>query len=371
MAPNPIVFALANPEPEVQPEAIEGLAAVIATGRSDYPNQINNVLCFPGFFRGLLDSGAAQITDGMKLAAARAIAGVVGDDLNPEYIIPSVFNRDVAPAVAAAVIERGEDQRTGSRVLGSHRPAPRGRHEPRARALKPTRAVLHTSRAGRWVGSGVGMSGFPQPVVESARWPVRMPLPMRDARLPAMDVDQHIDRIRADGEALAEAAAAGPLDVPVPGCPGWDVEALLRHIGDVHRWAAMIVRERLAERPQRDFEGPAGREELLAWYRDGCAALIDTLQARRPRRTRSGSGDLHRTRSPSGLAARRTRLPSTGATPSPRAVRSQPLTVVDALDALDEWFGLAVRRARAPEGGGRILRLGRHGHGHHLEPDHR
>jgi malate dehydrogenase (oxaloacetate-decarboxylating) len=104
MAPNPIVFALANPEPEVQPEAIEGLAAVIATGRSDYPNQINNVLCFPGFFRGLLDSGAAEISDGMKVAAAHAIADVVGDDLQPEYIIPSVFNRDVAPAVAAAVI---------------------------------------------------------------------------------------------------------------------------------------------------------------------------------------------------------------------------------------------------------------------------
>ncbi len=103
MAPRPIVFALANPEPEVQPEAIEETAAVIATGRSDYPNQINNVLCFPGFFRGLLDCGAAQITDGMKLAAARAIADVVGDDLHPEYVIPSVFNRDVAPAVAAAV----------------------------------------------------------------------------------------------------------------------------------------------------------------------------------------------------------------------------------------------------------------------------
>ena len=99
----PIVFALANPEPEVQPEAIEGVAAVIATGRSDYPNQINNVLCFPGFFRGLLDSGARQITDGMKLAAAAAIADAVGDDLHPEYIVPSVFNRAVAPAVAAAV----------------------------------------------------------------------------------------------------------------------------------------------------------------------------------------------------------------------------------------------------------------------------
>jgi malate dehydrogenase (oxaloacetate-decarboxylating) len=103
MAERPIVFALANPEPEVQPEAIEGVAAVIATGRSDYPNQINNVLCFPGFFRGLLDSGARQITNPMKLAAARAIADSVGDDLHPEYIIPSVFNRAVAPAVAAAV----------------------------------------------------------------------------------------------------------------------------------------------------------------------------------------------------------------------------------------------------------------------------
>jgi malate dehydrogenase (oxaloacetate-decarboxylating) len=103
MADLPIVFALANPQPEVQPEAIEGVAAVIATGRSDYPNQINNVLCFPGFFRGLLDSGARQITDAMKLAAARAIAGAVGEDLLPEYIVPSVFNRAVAPAVAAAV----------------------------------------------------------------------------------------------------------------------------------------------------------------------------------------------------------------------------------------------------------------------------
>jgi malate dehydrogenase (oxaloacetate-decarboxylating) len=108
MAEQPIVFALANPEPEVQPEAIEGVAAVIATGRSDYPNQINNVLCFPGFFRGLLDSGASQITDPMKLAAAMAIANSVGDDLHPEYIIPSVFNRAVAPAVAAAVAAEAE-----------------------------------------------------------------------------------------------------------------------------------------------------------------------------------------------------------------------------------------------------------------------
>jgi malate dehydrogenase (oxaloacetate-decarboxylating) len=105
MNPNPIVFALANPDPEIRPELIESLAAVIATGRSDYPNQINNVLAFPGIFRGVLDSGASAITDPMKLAAAQAIADIVTpEELQPDYVIPSVFNRAVAPAVAAAVV---------------------------------------------------------------------------------------------------------------------------------------------------------------------------------------------------------------------------------------------------------------------------
>ena len=109
MAKAPIVFALANPEPEIVPEEIEDITGVVATGRSDYSNQINNVLCFPGFFRGLLDSGARQVTEGMKLAAARAISAIVDDSqLHPEYIIPSVFNRAVAPAVAAAVREEAE-----------------------------------------------------------------------------------------------------------------------------------------------------------------------------------------------------------------------------------------------------------------------
>jgi len=104
MADGAIVFAMANPTPEVLPEEIHGHAAVIATGRSDYPNQINNVLAFPGIFRGALDVRASQITEGMKVAAGHAIAAVIGDDeLGPEYVIPSVFNRDVAPAVAAAV----------------------------------------------------------------------------------------------------------------------------------------------------------------------------------------------------------------------------------------------------------------------------
>ena len=104
MAPRAIVFAMANPNPEVDPEAIEGLAEVIATGRSDYPNQINNVLAFPGVFRGALDVRASEINAEMEVAAARAIADAIADDeLAADYVIPSVFNRAVAPAVAAAV----------------------------------------------------------------------------------------------------------------------------------------------------------------------------------------------------------------------------------------------------------------------------
>jgi malate dehydrogenase (oxaloacetate-decarboxylating) len=104
MAPDAIVFALANPDPEVDPEAAAEYAAVVATGRSDYPNQINNVLAFPGVFRGLLDAQSRTVTDEMLVAAARALAGVVSTaELGPHYIIPSVFNPDVASAVAAAV----------------------------------------------------------------------------------------------------------------------------------------------------------------------------------------------------------------------------------------------------------------------------
>jgi malate dehydrogenase (oxaloacetate-decarboxylating) len=104
MAPNPIVFAMANPDPEVAPEDALGVARIMATGRSDYPNQINNVLCFPGIFRGALDVRAPAITEQMKMAAARAIAAIVGDDeLREDYIVPSVFNRDVVGAVASAV----------------------------------------------------------------------------------------------------------------------------------------------------------------------------------------------------------------------------------------------------------------------------
>ena len=104
MARRPIIFALANPVPEIMPEEAARTAYIMATGRSDYPNQINNVLAFPGIFRGALDVRARQITEGMKQAAACAIAACVADrELSPEYIIPSVFNREVVRCVAAAV----------------------------------------------------------------------------------------------------------------------------------------------------------------------------------------------------------------------------------------------------------------------------
>jgi malate dehydrogenase (oxaloacetate-decarboxylating) len=106
MAKDPIVFAMANPTPEIMPEEAAGYAAVMATGRSDYPNQINNVLCFPGIFRGALACRASRINEEMKLAAAQAIASIITDDeLHPEYIVPSVFDKRVAEAVSREVEE--------------------------------------------------------------------------------------------------------------------------------------------------------------------------------------------------------------------------------------------------------------------------
>jgi malate dehydrogenase (oxaloacetate-decarboxylating) len=103
MAPESIIFAMANPTPEVHPDVAHRYARVVATGRSDFPNQINNVLAFPGIFRGALDVHATAITEGMKLAAANALAELVGDDLAEDYIIPSPFDPRVGPAVSAAV----------------------------------------------------------------------------------------------------------------------------------------------------------------------------------------------------------------------------------------------------------------------------
>ena len=107
MAKDPIIFAMANPTPEIMPdEAFRGGARIVATGRSDFPNQINNVLVFPGIFRGALDARATAITEPMKVAAAKAIASIVSaDELREDYIIPDPFNEKVAPAVAKAVAD--------------------------------------------------------------------------------------------------------------------------------------------------------------------------------------------------------------------------------------------------------------------------
>jgi malate dehydrogenase (oxaloacetate-decarboxylating) len=125
MARNPIVFAMANPIPEIMPEEAAPYVRVMATGRSDYPNQINNVLCFPGFFRGLLDARASHVNQAMKIAAARAIASLVGArELSEEYIIPSVFDTRVAPAVSGAVAKaayRTGAARRSRRSVGGYR----------------------------------------------------------------------------------------------------------------------------------------------------------------------------------------------------------------------------------------------------------
>ncbi|MGK2938929.1 MAG: NAD-dependent malic enzyme [Solirubrobacteraceae bacterium] len=123
MAPDAIVFAMANPVPEIQPEEIRDEVAVMATGRSDYPNQINNVLAFPGVFRGTLDVRADAINEEMKLAAANAIAqSIPEDDVHAEYIIPSVFNRHVADAVAEAVADAAAASGVARRERGARHP---------------------------------------------------------------------------------------------------------------------------------------------------------------------------------------------------------------------------------------------------------
>jgi uncharacterized protein (TIGR03083 family) len=171
-----------------------------------------------------------------------------------------------------------------------------------------------------------------------------------------MDIEQQIARIRADGEALAVAAEDGPLDARVPGCPEWDVDALVRHIADVHRWAAAVVRDRAQERLRLDSEGPAQPGPLLEWYRQGCSALIETLEAASPDDAFWFWGPA-----PNALAfwARRQANETAVHRCDAESARGPitPLATVDAADAIDEWFGLAVRRAKAPEGDGRIIRL--------------
>ncbi|MBW3619884.1 MAG: NAD-dependent malic enzyme [Actinobacteria bacterium] len=145
MSEDRMVFALANPTPEIMPEVAGPHVRVMATGRSDFPNQINNVLCFPGLFRGLLDAAATKVTDEMKIAAAEAIAAVVGDALAADYIIPSPFDRSVGPAVAEAVAMMAREQ-------GHVRPGSRGslERETEAQAHEAARRAVQRAVARRF-----------------------------------------------------------------------------------------------------------------------------------------------------------------------------------------------------------------------------
>jgi malate dehydrogenase (oxaloacetate-decarboxylating) len=141
MSDDRVVFAMANPTPEIHPDIAGPHVKIMATGRSDFPNQINNVLAFPGIFRGLLDAAATGVTDEMKIAAAEAIAGcVTADELDADYIIPSPFDRSVAPAVAAAVSAT-------ARALGLVRPGSRGSLEDETRAMAHDAAHRAVERA--------------------------------------------------------------------------------------------------------------------------------------------------------------------------------------------------------------------------------
>ena len=127
MAKDAIVFAMANPVPEISPDLAEPYVAVIATGRSDYPNQVNNVLAFPGIFRGALDVRASRINESMLLAAAHAIAGVIGDDeVLADYIIPSVFDKRVVEAVSRAVSGAAVDTGVARKRMKTEEPVRTG-----------------------------------------------------------------------------------------------------------------------------------------------------------------------------------------------------------------------------------------------------
>jgi malate dehydrogenase (oxaloacetate-decarboxylating) len=147
MSPDRIVFALANPTPEIHPDVARGHVRVMATGRSDFPNQINNVLAFPGLFRGLLDAAATTVTDEMKIAAAEAIASMVTDDLADDYIIPSPFDRGVVPVVAEAVAST-------ARAQGHVRPGSYGSRESESEAAmhEAARRAVQRAVAQRFAG---------------------------------------------------------------------------------------------------------------------------------------------------------------------------------------------------------------------------
>jgi uncharacterized protein (TIGR03083 family) len=175
-------------------------------------------------------------------------------------------------------------------------------------------------------------------------------------RVTRLTTDDHLARLRAEGERLGQVAASTPLDASVPACPGWDMDALLRHIGDVHRWAAAIVRDRIQERPRIDSTGPDDRDGLLAWYGEGHAQLLAALAA-------SNADEVFWTWAPApnpqAFWARRQshetaihRLDAEQAAGTPT-----PFPAAAAADGIDELLTLVSLRAAVPDGGGRRLHI--------------
>jgi uncharacterized protein (TIGR03083 family) len=190
------------------------------------------------------------------------------------------------------------------------------------------------------------------------------PSSARSCRVPAwlnprvspLTTAEHMARLHAEGERLGEVASATPLAAPVPGCPGWDVEALLRHIGAVHRWAAAIVRERIQERPTIDFPGPDDRDGLLAWYGQGHVQLLDALAAANP-------DEVFWTWAPAPnplafWARRQSHETAIHRLDAEQAARTPtPFPAAAAADGVDELLTLVSRRAKVRDGGGRRLHL--------------
>ena len=182
----------------------------------------------------------------------------------------------------------------------------------------------------------------------------RVPMRAAPGTQAALTITEHIDLLEAEGERFGSVAARAPFDAAVPGCPGWDVDSLVRHLGDVHRWAAVIVRDRVQERLHRDFPGPADTGALLDWYSEGLGQLIEALRATAPEEQFWAWAPAP---SPLAFWARRQahetaihRLDAEQAAGSPT-----PFSVRAASDGVDEWLLVAARRVRVPDGGGRTV----------------
>ena len=327
MAPQSIVFPMANPTPEVDPVRARELAAIVASGRSDLPNQINNVLAFPGVFRGLLDARATEISDGMLLAAADALAAVVRDDqLNANFIIPSVFDPAVTAAVAAAVAEQARaepgatvevatrtprSERTAPVVPSGARRAPRRRDgaASRDRGTAPDAVGARRATVGTWAGARIARGGGAGRV------------PPRERRRPCDDAGRPRRRSRRSRRstrrcprwpAWRSPERAGTGSSSTSTCPGCTSSSTWRGP------AGCTGGTGPAARPAEAGQGPARAARAPA-----TTATASTSPSRAPARGWRSTSSGSRRRCPASPGSDRTRWRST-ASSSRALLRSAP-----------------------------------------------